>query len=142
MLAADVSGREEATAAALGAAVVPCRVDVTDEEQVAAMFAAARDAFGRVDAVLNVAGIGSGGRFVDFTTEEYDRVMGVDLLGVMLGTKHGIQAMVPTGGGVTPERSAKPVRPIASSKTMGTQRYAMNSRHHSRFLRIDYSLKR
>ena len=26
--------------------------------------------------------------------------MGVDLLGVMLGTKHGIKAMVPTGGGV------------------------------------------
>jgi NAD(P)-dependent dehydrogenase (short-subunit alcohol dehydrogenase family) len=100
VLAADVSGREEETAAALGAAVVPCRVDVTDEAQVEAMFAAALDAFGRVDAVLNVAGIGSGGRFVDFTTEEYDRVMGVDLLGVMLGTKHGIKAMVPTGGGV------------------------------------------
>ena len=64
------------------------------------MFGAAADTFGRVDAVLNVAGIGSGGLFVDFTAEEYDRVMGVDLLGVMLGTKHGIRAMVPTGGGV------------------------------------------
>ena len=58
VLAADISGREEETAAALGDAVVPHRCDVTDESQVEAMFAAAVDAFGHVDAVLNVAGIG------------------------------------------------------------------------------------
>jgi NAD(P)-dependent dehydrogenase (short-subunit alcohol dehydrogenase family) len=100
VLAADVSGREEETAAALGDAVRPCRVDVTDEAQVQAMFAAALDAFGRVDAVLNVAGIASGGLFAEFTVAEYDRIMGVDLLGVMLGTKHAVKTMVPTGGGV------------------------------------------
>ena len=63
------------------------------------MFAAALDAFGKVDAVLNVAGIGSGGRLEDATVEEYQRIMAVNLLGVMLGTKHGIRTMVPTGGG-------------------------------------------
>src|SRR5438094_10451549 len=51
VLAADISGRERETAAALGDAVVPFRCDVTKEEQVKAMFAAALDAFGRVDAV-------------------------------------------------------------------------------------------
>src|SRR3954447_9931431 len=61
VLAADISGREEETAAELGDAVVPCRCDVTDESSVEAMFAAALEAFGRVDAVLNVAGIASGG---------------------------------------------------------------------------------
>ena len=88
------------TAAELGDAVVPFHCDVTSESDVEAMFAAALDAFGRVDAVLNVAGIGSGGMLADVRLEEYHRIMGVDLLGVMLGTKHGIQAMVPTGGGV------------------------------------------
>ena len=58
VLAADISGREEETAAELGDAVTSFRVDVTQEEQVEAMFAAALEAFGRVDAVLNVAGIG------------------------------------------------------------------------------------
>ena len=69
------------------------------EADVEAMFAAALDAFGKVDAVLNVAGIGSGGRLADATVEEFDRIMAVNLLGVMLGTKHGIRTMVPTGGG-------------------------------------------
>ena len=38
VLAGDVSGRQEETAAALGDAVVPFQVDVTDEDSVAAMF--------------------------------------------------------------------------------------------------------
>lgn len=100
VLAADISGREHDTADELGDAVVPFRVDVSDESEVEAMFAAAVDAFGQVDAVLNVAGVGSGGPLKDVTVDEFDRVMAVNLLGVLLGTKHAIRTMVPTGGGV------------------------------------------
>lgn len=100
VLAADISGREEETAAELGDGVVPFRCDVTKEDQVEAMFATALDAFGRVDAVLNVAGIGTAGSLAEVSTEEYDRTMDVDLRGVWLGTKHGINAMLPSGGGV------------------------------------------
>jgi NAD(P)-dependent dehydrogenase (short-subunit alcohol dehydrogenase family) len=99
VLAADISGREEETAEALGEAVVPCRVDVADESSVEAMFAAAVDAFGRIDAVLNVAGIGTHSPLAETTLEDYERVMAVNLRGVWLGTKHGIRTMLPTGGG-------------------------------------------
>jgi len=99
ILAADISGRQEETASAFGEAVVPCRCDVTDESSVEAMFAAALDSFGRVDAVLNVAGVAGGQPLTEITPEEYERIMSVDLKGVMLGTKHGIKAMLPTGGG-------------------------------------------
>ena len=37
----------------------------------------------------------------DVTMDEYDRIMDVDLRGVLLGTKHGIRTMLPTGGGVS-----------------------------------------
>jgi NAD(P)-dependent dehydrogenase (short-subunit alcohol dehydrogenase family) len=100
VLAADVSGRQHETADALGDACVPFTVDVTDETQVEAMFAAAVEAFGKVDAVLNVAGIAAGGALAEIALDEYDRILGVDLKGVMLGTKHGIRTMVGTGGGV------------------------------------------
>jgi len=99
VLAADISGGEEKTAASLGDAVVPFRVDVTQEDQVEAMFAAALEAFGRVDAVLNVAGIGGAEPVHKITMAEYDRIMDVDLRGVLLGTKHGIRAMRGNGGG-------------------------------------------
>ncbi len=100
VLAADVSGREEETAAELGDAVVPFHCDVSTESDVEAMFAAALDTFGRVDAVLNVAGLGAGGMLADTTLDEYARIFSVNLQGVFLGTKHGIKTMVPTGGGV------------------------------------------
>ena len=100
VLAADISGREEETAAELGDVVVPFRCDVSKESDVEAMFAAAVEAFGRVDAVLNVAGLGSGGMLADASLDEYARIFNVNLQGVFLGTKHGINTMVPTGGGV------------------------------------------
>jgi len=100
VLAADVSGAEKDTAAELGDAVVAFHADVSAEADVGAMFAAAVDAFGRVDAVLNVAGIGSAGAIAEIDLDEYERIMAVDLKGVMLGTKHGIRTMLATGGGV------------------------------------------
>jgi NAD(P)-dependent dehydrogenase (short-subunit alcohol dehydrogenase family) len=99
VLAADISGLQEETAKELGDSVVPFHVDVTSEVDVEAMFAAATEAFGRVDAVLNVAGIGTAAALADLTLDDYDRTLAVDLKGVMLGTKHGIRTMLPTGGG-------------------------------------------
>jgi NAD(P)-dependent dehydrogenase (short-subunit alcohol dehydrogenase family) len=99
VLAADVSGAQDETAAAYGDEVVATQVDVSDEAQVEAMFATALEAFGQVDAVLNVAGIGAATPLADVTMEEYDRIMDVNLRGVFLGTKHGIRTMLAGGGG-------------------------------------------
>ncbi len=99
VLAVDISGRENDTAAELGDSVVPFHCDVTQEPEVEAMFEAALREFGRVDAVLNVAGIGGAQPVAKVTMDEYDRIMAVDLKGVLLGTKHGIKAMLATGGG-------------------------------------------
>ena len=79
--------------------VLPVHCDVTQEYQVEAAMAAALEAYGRVDAVLNVAGVADGGPLTELTMEFYDRLMDVDLRGVMLGMKHGIRAMLKTGGG-------------------------------------------
>jgi NAD(P)-dependent dehydrogenase (short-subunit alcohol dehydrogenase family) len=94
VVAADVSGAEEDTAKAAGAGVLPVHCDVTNEADVEAAIQAAVDEFGRIDAVLNVAGIADAARVADVTMEQYDRVMDVDLRGVLLGMKHGISAML------------------------------------------------
>jgi NAD(P)-dependent dehydrogenase (short-subunit alcohol dehydrogenase family) len=99
VIAADVSGAQEQTAKDVGDGVVAVHCDVADEDSVIAMFDAAVKAFGRVDCALNVAGVASGGPLLEATLEEYQRVTSVDMLGVLLGTKHAIKAMLPTGGG-------------------------------------------
>lgn len=99
VVAADVSGAEQKTAEEIGEAVVPFHCDVTKETDVAALMAEALKVFGRVDAVLNVAGIGTGGPITKVTMEDYDKTMDVDLRGVLLGMKHGIRAMLESGSG-------------------------------------------
>src|ERR1700741_1001701 len=78
-VAADISGAEKDTAAEGGDGVLPVRCDVTKEAEVAARFEGAIREFGRVDAVLNVAGIGEATPLTSVTMEQYDKVMDVDL---------------------------------------------------------------
>jgi NAD(P)-dependent dehydrogenase (short-subunit alcohol dehydrogenase family) len=99
VVAGDISGAEQDTAAEVGEGVLPVHCDVTKEADVEAMVAAAVAEFGRVDAVLNVAGIADGCMLGDVTMDIYDRIMDVDLRGVMFGMKHGIRAMLKSGGG-------------------------------------------
>jgi NAD(P)-dependent dehydrogenase (short-subunit alcohol dehydrogenase family) len=100
VVVADISGREEETAEELGDGAIAVHCDVAQEEQVEAMFATAVREFGRVDAVLNVAGIGAGGPLHDMDMGSYDQLMAVDLRGVYLGTKHGVRAMRAHGGSI------------------------------------------
>lgn len=99
VVAADRSGAEKDTAAEVGGGVVAVHCDVSIESDVEALMRAALDKFGRVDIVCNVAGIADGGMLADTTMESYDRMMNVDLRGVLLGTKHGIRAMLESGSG-------------------------------------------
>ncbi len=99
VVAADISGAEKDTAAEVGAGVLPVHCDVTSESDVAALFEAAVEEFGRVDAVLNVAGMGMAAPIHKFSMEDYDTVMNVDLRGVFLGMKYGIPKLRDAGGG-------------------------------------------
>lgn len=100
VVAGDISGGEKDTAAELGDAVLPFHCDVSIEDDVAAMIGEAGKAFGRVDAMLNVAGVGAGGPLADLDMTDYDRVLDVDLRGVLHGTKHAIRAMQDRGGSI------------------------------------------
>jgi NAD(P)-dependent dehydrogenase (short-subunit alcohol dehydrogenase family) len=99
VVAADISGGEKDTAAEFGADVLPVHCDVTSEADVEAAMRAAVEEFGRLDAVCNVAGIGDAALIADVTMEHYDRVMDIDLRGVLLGTKHAIRTMLACGNG-------------------------------------------
>lgn len=99
VIAADISGGEEATAAEIGEFGVPVRCDVRDESQVEAMVRTAVDRFGRLDAMLNVAGFGIPAMLADADMADFDRMFDVDLRGVVHGTKHALRAMSASGGG-------------------------------------------
>ena len=62
--------------------------------------AAALDAHGKVDALFNNAGVeGPVAPLVDYPTDDFDRVMAVNVRGVWLGLKHAGPAIAASGGG-------------------------------------------
>lgn len=75
--------------------------DVTDEGQWEAAMAAAIEAFGGVDVLVNNAGIAHDGTPLEDTTlEQWRHVTAIDLDGVFLGAKHAIRAMKQNGGSI------------------------------------------
>jgi 3-oxoacyl-[acyl-carrier protein] reductase len=79
-------------------AALPC--DVTDEAQVRALFDAAVAAHGRLDVVVNNAGLGGTSDLVDMTDEQWSKVLDVTLNGTFRCTRAALRAMRETGGGV------------------------------------------
>ncbi len=77
---------------------VPC--DVTSEAQVLALFDAVMDAHGRIDVVVNNAGLGGTADLVDMTDEQWDTVIDVTLNGTMRCTRTALRHMIPQGRGV------------------------------------------
>jgi NAD(P)-dependent dehydrogenase (short-subunit alcohol dehydrogenase family) len=97
VIAADISGAEQDTAKEIGDKVVPVHCDVTKEDDVVAAIDTAVQQFGRIDAVLNVAGIGIGMPMLSVTEQDWNNCMDTMLRGVFLGTTHGIRAMQKAG---------------------------------------------
>jgi NAD(P)-dependent dehydrogenase (short-subunit alcohol dehydrogenase family) len=76
------------------------RADVTREDDVAALVAAAVEAFGRLDCAVNNAGItGTGGPLASLALDDFRRVIDVNLTSVFLCLKHELPVMQRQGSG-------------------------------------------
>jgi 3(or 17)beta-hydroxysteroid dehydrogenase len=73
--------------------------DVAEESAWRRAIGATLERFGRLDIVVNNAGLGIGGDVEHTTLEEWRRLMRVNLDGVFLGTKYGVQTLRQYGGG-------------------------------------------
>lgn len=74
-------------------------VDVSDEESVENLVTSTVDTFGRLDIMVNNAGIGILKQTHELTDEEYKRVISINQDGVFYGCKYAITEMLKTGGG-------------------------------------------
>jgi NAD(P)-dependent dehydrogenase (short-subunit alcohol dehydrogenase family) len=74
-------------------------LDVTDENQWNEAVAATLGRFGKLDILINNAGIFRTGRVEETSSAEWDQVMDINAKGVFLGAKAAIPAMREAGGG-------------------------------------------
>jgi NAD(P)-dependent dehydrogenase (short-subunit alcohol dehydrogenase family) len=74
-------------------------LDVTREEQVDALVQSVVHEHGKLDLMINNAGIGVGGEFQDIGPETWRRVVDINLLGAVYGTQSAYRQMCAQGSG-------------------------------------------
>ena len=100
---ADIDDNQgEKLAQELGSAALYQRVDVSKASQMQSLVDVAVDHFGGLDIMFNNAGISGAQypRFLDDDLADFDRVVGINLFGVMSGCRYAGEYMSKNGGGV------------------------------------------
>lgn len=89
-----------ALARTLGSAVSFQRLDVTDDNNWRQVMDAAAEGMGRLDVIVNAAGIAGGETDIEnMSLETWNKVIAVNLTGTMLGCQHAVRIMKRFGNG-------------------------------------------
>ena len=99
VIVTDVSEEGEATASEIGGDAMFVRHDVRNEDEWRSVVATALDRFGRLDVLVNNAGVIRMDDIETATLEDWRFVSSVNVEGTFLGCKHAIPAMRSGGGG-------------------------------------------
>lgn len=100
VLIADLNGAGAVeTSKSIGVGASAHEIDVTNEPAWQHLMKTCLDRQGRLDVLVNCAGIGRAGNFEELSLEDWDVQIAVNLTGVFLGCKHGVKAMRVAGNG-------------------------------------------
>jgi glucose 1-dehydrogenase len=80
--------------------VILVKADVSQEEQVVAMFALAIAELGSLDVLINNAGIQKAAATEDVEMKDFDRILGVDLRGAFMCSREAVRHFLTRGGGL------------------------------------------
>ena len=84
---------------AMGGKAVGVAADVSNPDQVSALFQRTLAAFGRLDILVNNAGIEKKFAFVDYPFEEWQKILAVNLTGTFLCSQGAAKQMIAQGDG-------------------------------------------
>ena len=86
-----------------GGTAIAIKADVSNAEEVKAMFDEMLSKWGTIDILVNNAGLQQDARFVDMTLEQWNKVIGINLTGMFLCTQQAVREFIRRG--VKPEIS-------------------------------------
>ncbi|WP_326564934.1 SDR family oxidoreductase [Amycolatopsis rhabdoformis] len=108
------------------ALVVP--TDVASPDSVAALFAAVHDTWGRLDLLVNNAGVSAGGTVADLSLDAWRRVLDTNLTGMFLCAQHAVRLMKdqdPMGGRIINNGSISAHAPRPASVAYTATKHAV-----------------
>lgn len=103
VVAVDVNeqelGRTASMVEAAGSRCMARRVDVSSRSQMESLAADVLGDWGRVDILVNNAGVGAGGELKDIPLDDFEWIVGINLMGEVYGTRLFLPQMVERGSG-------------------------------------------
>lgn len=111
--------------AAAGGSAFPVQLDVTEEGQWQAALQQLLARSGRLDLLVNSAGVSFAAPLEETPLVDWRLVLSVNLDGVFLGVKHGLLAMAATGGAIVNVSSASGIRAAAGAAAYSASKAAV-----------------
>lgn len=126
VICADIhEANAQATAVDAGPLAVAHRLDVTDETSWSALFNQVMRDFGRLDILVNSAGVSAGAPIQEMSLVDWRRVMSINLDGAFLGTKLAIQMMKASGGSIVHVSSASGIKAAGGAAAYSASKAAL-----------------
>jgi 3-oxoacyl-[acyl-carrier protein] reductase len=119
-------GRELSDDIEVEPGVIPLRMDVRKEEEVARIFESIRNRHEKLDVLINNAGISTGGPFENTVSREWEDVFHTNVFGTLLCTQKSFDLMKQEGGRIINISSIVTQRTLANSAVYTASKQAVN----------------
>jgi 3-oxoacyl-[acyl-carrier protein] reductase len=127
--ASDKTGAEKVVAEIIenGGKAIAVQADVAIAADVKKLFAAAKESYGKVDVLVNNAGVYKFDALETITTEEFHRQFNINVLGTILATQEALQHFDTSGGSVINVSSVISDNPLAHSVVYSATKGAVDT---------------
>ncbi len=123
----DLEQAQKVAAAFPAAQVQSCQIDITSEQSVTAAVTAAVEKFGRIDVLVNVAGILCRKSFFQTTKEDFDKSFAINVTGMFLVSQAVVETMKKQNGGTIVNISSMNSKLAVENRVVyGTTKAAVN----------------
>lgn len=110
-----------------GGKAIAVQADASNVQDLARLFSATKDAYGKLDVLVNNAGVYEFAPLESITTEHFHRLFDLNVLGVLLATKEAVKLMGDNGGSVINISSIVGPMPVASASVYSATKAAVDA---------------
>ncbi|WP_227394810.1 3-ketoacyl-ACP reductase [Jeotgalibacillus aurantiacus] len=111
----------------IGATVVTAAADVSQEQDITRAVKEVEDKLGQIDVLINNAGVGAYGNFLDLTNEDWNKVLQTNVMGIVYTTKALLPGMIDRNkGDIINISSMSGLKGTKGSSAYSASKFAVN----------------